>query len=94
MPSILIVPYVQTDWVNNTTPAINEDNLNHIEEGIGHANTALIEMGDIPVGGFSEKVGNVLEETGAFKVVNMVYMTQASYDALTPIASTLYVIKG
>ncbi len=33
-------------------------------------------------------------ETGAIQVNNMVSMTQADYDALTPDASTLYIIVG
>ena len=86
--------YVKTDWVNNTTPAINEANLNKIETAIDVNRDALIGIGDIPGNGFDDKVGNVLEETGAFKVINMVYMTQESYDALSPVTTTLYVIKG
>jgi len=86
--------YVPTDWVNNTTPAINESNLNKIETAIDVNRDFLISLGTVPAGGFDSKVSNVLEETGAFKVINMVYMTQASYDALTPVTTTLYVIKG
>ena len=86
--------YVPTDWVNGTTPAINEVNLNHMEQGIDENRNALIQLGDIPAGGFDDKVSNILQETGANKVVNLVYMTQADYDALTPITTTLYVIKG
>ncbi len=33
-------------------------------------------------------------ETGTDSVLNMVSCTQAEYDALTPVATTLYVIKG
>ena len=86
--------YVPTDWVNGTTPAINEINLNHIEQGIGKNRQSLIDIGDIPGGGFDDKVSNIIQETGANKVINMVYMTQAAYDAITPITTTLYVIKG
>lgn len=32
------------------------------------------------------------DETGTFKVNNVVVLTQASYDALTPNATTLYFI--
>jgi len=39
-------------------------------------------------------VGNDDSETGASSVLNMVSMTQAAYDALTPVPTTLYVIKG
>jgi len=86
--------YIKTEWVNNTTPAINEENLNKIEEALDTNRDAIISIGDIPGNGFDDKVSNILQETGAFKVINMVYMTQASYDAITPITTTLYVIKG
>lgn len=33
-----------------------------------------------------------IDETGTFKVNNIVVLTQASYDALTPNATTLYFI--
>ncbi|RKZ78382.1 MAG: hypothetical protein DRQ35_06075 [Gammaproteobacteria bacterium] len=44
--------------------------------------------------GQANAVGNVDSEAGASAVLNMVSMTQASYDALTPVPTTLYVIKG
>lgn len=28
------MPYVKTEWVNNSAPDIDADNLNHIEQGI------------------------------------------------------------
>jgi len=32
--------------------------------------------------------------TGADKIINMISLTQAEYDAITPDASTFYVIVG
>ncbi len=86
--------YIPTNWVNGTTPAINESNLNKIEAALKADRDLLIEIGDVPSGGFTDKVSNVIEESGAYKVVNMVYMTQATYDGITPKTTTLYVIKG
>ncbi len=86
--------YIETEWVNGTTPAINEDNLNKIEAALGENRQTLIDIGVIPGNGFDDKVNNIIEEVGAYKVVNLVYMTQAAYDGLTPKADTLYVIKG
>jgi len=95
MPTIVSFnEYIPTDWVNGTTPSINEDNLNKIEAALVQNRDGLIAIGDIPGAGFDDKVGNVIEETGANKVVNMVYMTQAAYDNITPKTTTLYVIKG
>lgn len=37
--------YIPTIWVNSTSPAINEDNLNHIEQGIKNATNFIIENG-------------------------------------------------
>ena len=90
----LLPAYIPTEWVNGTTPAINELHLNKIEDALQKNRDQLILIGDVPGNGFTDKVSNITEETGSFKVVNMVYMTQASYDALSPVATTLYVIKG
>ncbi len=91
---IQFTEYVPTDWVNGTTPAINEANLNKIEDALKTNRDGLISIGPIPPNGFDDKVNTIPEETGAFKLFNMVYMTQASYDALSPVTDTLYVIKG
>ena len=86
--------YTPTDWVNGTTPAINESNLNKIEDALMKNRNQLIQIGDVPGQGFTDKVSNTTQETGTYKVVNMVYLTQAAYNALNPVTSTLYVIKG
>lgn len=39
-------------------------------------------------------VANDDAESGASSVVNCVFITQANYDLLTPVATTLYVING
>jgi hypothetical protein len=36
-------PYVKTDWVNGTAPAINADNLNNIERGIEDVTVCAID---------------------------------------------------
>jgi len=38
--------YIPTNWVNNTTPAINEDNLNHLEAGVQTAHREIEELID------------------------------------------------
>ncbi len=86
--------YIPTEWVNGTTPAINETHLNHLEQGIVDNRDVLIQIGDVPPGGFADKVNNTTVETGSFKVVNLVYISQADYDNLFPVTNTLYVIKG
>ena len=58
-----ITEYVPTEWFDNTAPAINAANLNHIEQGIKHAvdganaideRVVQIENGDIsPLGSWS-----------------------------------------
>ncbi len=86
--------YIPTDWVNGTTPAINDTNLNHNEGGIKSVTDYVIAIGDVPPAGFDDTVKNTIKETGENKVVTLVYCTQATYDAILPVASTLYVIKG
>ncbi len=41
-----IQDYVPTDWVDGTAPAINALNLNHIEQGIDNATTAITNIED------------------------------------------------
>lgn len=36
--------YTRTEWHNNIEPAINEDNLNHIEDGIYEAHNAIASL--------------------------------------------------
>lgn len=36
--------YVRTEWQNDTLPAINETNLNHIEDGIYDAHNAIASL--------------------------------------------------
>lgn len=86
--------YIPTDWVNGTTPAINELHLNKIENALTQNRDQLVLIGDVPGNGFTDKVNNTTQETGTFKVVNLVYISQADYDLLTPVTTTLYVIKG
>ena len=33
--------YTKTKWVNNSKPAINQDNLNHAEQGIADAHDLI-----------------------------------------------------
>lgn len=39
-------------------------------------------------------VGSATAETGTSSIINMVSLTQAAYNALTPVSTTLYVIVG
>jgi hypothetical protein len=73
--------YARTHWVDDTVPAINALNLNNIEKGIDDATNSL-----------NAKVSSEVTEAGASRVPNMVWMTQLSYDNLTPIDDTLYII--
>ena len=46
------MPYVKTTWANGVAPALNETNLNKIEDGIFNATTAAESTaGLVPVGG-------------------------------------------
>jgi hypothetical protein len=89
-----LVEYITTDWINGTTPAINEDNLNHLEIGVKEVTDEVLSIGVIPPGGFNDKVSNITANPGENGIVTLVWCTQATYDAITPVSSTLYVIKG
>lgn len=43
---------------------------------------------------FTGKVSSDTTETGTNQVVNEVFLTQAAYDALTPVSTTFYIIVG
>ncbi len=81
-----LVVYNPTDWVNQTAPAINETNLNHLERGVEAVTDEALKFE-------TDKVSTVTSEPGTSKVLNMVSLTQQEYDALSPIATTLYVIE-
>jgi len=44
--------YIPTTWLNNSTPSINANNLNHLEAGIASAHTEIENLvsGVTPVG--------------------------------------------
>lgn len=43
--------YTKTKWVNDEKPAINADNLNHIEEGIAAVTPTNLTAKDTPADG-------------------------------------------
>lgn len=44
--------------------------------------------------GVTNEIPSDTTETGTNQVLNIVYLTQAAYDLLTPVATTIYVIQG
>lgn len=54
--------YKRTTWVDNSEPALNADNLNHIEEGIANNNQATHDLKEFIVDKDS-KVRELLSET-------------------------------
>ena len=80
--------YVPIVWVNGTTPAINDTNLNHIEQGIKNATDAVTEIQN-------NGITSITIEAGTIQIINLVAISQANYDLLAaPVATTLYLIKG
>lgn len=54
--------YIPTPWKNGKSPAINADNLNHIESGINQTTTAVNELSS-QVGKIQETLEETIEET-------------------------------
>ena len=54
--------YTKLGWVNDRTPALNETNLNHMDQGIYDAHQKLSEYEDIFTGDVDESVQNWLDE--------------------------------
>lgn len=54
--------YTKIGWVNDRTPAINQNNLNHMDQGIYDAHQKLAEYEDIFTGDVDESVQNWLDE--------------------------------
>jgi len=54
--------YTKIGWVNDRTPAINQNNLNHMDQGIYDAHQELAEYEDIFTGDVDESVQNWLDE--------------------------------
>lgn len=54
--------YTKIGWVNDRTPAINQNNLNHMDQGIYDAHQELSEYEDIFTGDVAESVQNWLDE--------------------------------
>lgn len=54
--------YIPTPWENGKSPAINADNLNHIESGINQTTTAVNKLTS-QVGGIQKKLEETIEET-------------------------------
>lgn len=54
--------YTKIGWVNGRTPAINQTNLNHMDQGIFDAHSKLSEYEDIFTGDVAESVQNWLDE--------------------------------
>ena len=75
--------YIPTLWANDTEPAINANNLNHIEQGIVATENLAIGIG-------TEGVKSTILENGTQKIINFVIISQANYDILTPDAATVY----
>ena len=49
--------YTKTTWRNNQSPAINADNLNHIEQGVYEAHQDIAEN--------TQNIENLTTQTGA-----------------------------
>lgn len=54
--------YTKLGWVNNRAPALNQSNLNHMDQGIYDAHRELAEYEDIFTGDVDESVRNWLDE--------------------------------
>lgn len=54
--------YTKLGWVNDRAPALNQTNLNHMDQGIYDAHQKLSEYEDIFIGDVDESVQNWLDE--------------------------------
>lgn len=93
--------YVPTIWENNKEPAIDAANLNHIELGVESAHEEITDNADaivlidqkiIAIEG--DGVVSTTTEPGTSQIINFVVIAQADYDALTPVATTIYAITA
>ena len=77
--------YSKTTWVNGTTPALNETNLNKIEVGIENAALATHAHGSITTDGKIGSTANLPVATGAGGAVGTV--TVAAMKTLLGVAT-------
>lgn len=59
--------YQPTTWVNNAAPAINAENLNHIENGIASVDSALDALNTIAV--TTANVGNQTVNAASYAAI-------------------------
>jgi hypothetical protein len=81
-----------TEVSNNTSVTANT-----AKTGITAQQSSDITTNNAKVGVTTEEantIDSIATETGANQVLNVVSITQAAYDLLTPISTTLYVING
>ncbi len=64
--------YTKTEWVNNSSPYLNADNLNHIENGIEANDTAIGEL-------------NSLDTTAKSNIVSAINEVVTNLDSLPKI---------
>lgn len=57
--------YEQITWVNNTTPALNEDNLNTMSQAINDIDDRLINL----AGTIMEDVPQIIEDMETLKTI-------------------------
>ncbi len=86
-----------TDTIYDDTTIQAEVDLNTAKTGITAQQSSDITTNNAKVGVTTEEantIDSIATETGANQVLNVVSITQAAYDLLTPISTTLYVING
>ncbi len=76
--------YTRTNWVNNTSPYINEDNLNKMENGIFEAHNMLDDIA-VSVKSFGAVGDGNIDDTLAFK---------RAVDELNQTGGNLYIPAG
>lgn len=83
-----------TTWVNNTTPAINAENLNKIEKGIANGNSAMVlntNMTELSTSGIN---GYVVNKGSTIDVTNITYNSNYQYYIVNCTAGDKFVINS